>query len=571
MLRCPTCGTDYRERSLRSGVRVCPRDGARLRPASELDWRVSTLVGNYRLIDLLGRGAMGVVYRGEHAYIGKPVAIKILHDGSAGDPVAVQRLLNEARAAAMIGHANIIEVSDFGMTTDGLTYFVMELVEGQSLGELLAASGPLPLVRAITIVNQIGRGLAAAHEKKIIHRDLKPENVMLEARAGRRDVVRRASADRFVVEREASYDFVKILDFGVAEIIDSQTFATSGEGRVCGTPCYMAPEVVDGTADHRADIYALGVLFYEMLTGTVPFDAADPVDVFYAHRKSPVPPIRERCPTANVTIAAERLILRAMAKDPAERPATMTEFLAALAKCYGNERFLRDVEVQMVDQLRRDARAGLLKLSAELAHLFDGKEIDEPSELPLSAILASTTSAAPMESARPARAALASAASIPEAEHLFEQSDDREEVFATLCRAFRAHFDFVAVLTVGDQTATTRMALGDSWVDREALAAVAIPLTVHSAVRAVAQSNSPHAGILGTEEPLANAMRQMGRTPLTWGVLFPVSLRDRVVAILYADGKTDDLAAATRLLPLTARAADRFERIILRRKNARVS
>ncbi|MGZ3440976.1 MAG: serine/threonine-protein kinase [Polyangia bacterium] len=376
MLVCPRC-----RHAFRPSQRVCPRDGAELQPAASVDSRIGTVIGNHRLVDVLGTGGMGAVYLAEHIYIGTRAAIKILHEQYAAESDAVARLLQEARAAAGIGHGNIVAVSDFGETPDGLAYIVMEYVEGRPLDALLEESAPLPLFRTINIVKQIGSGLLAAHRKGIVHRDLKPENVMLLECAGRRKIVRRGKDDAPpTVEMETTYDHVKILDFGVAKILDADLSRMTLSGLVIGTPQYMAPETARATGeiDHRIDIYALGVMFYEMLTAKLPFDASTPMEMMLAHCNKPVPWMREREPRAEVTDAAEALIRRALAKHPDDRPADMDEFLAELESCYGDENFLRNVERQAEPERERKPRPR--SLTEDLKDLFvagGGNEILE--------------------------------------------------------------------------------------------------------------------------------------------------------------------------------------------------
>jgi serine/threonine-protein kinase len=338
MLLCPTCGLAYR-----APYNVCPRDNVPLLPPEELDPRLGSQIANYTLIEFLGKGGMGVVYRGEHIYLHKQVAIKVLHEKYASQSEAVARFLAEARAAATIGHPNIVDVSDFGETSDGAAYFIMELVSGRPLDQVLQEDGALPLLRAINILNQVGRALSAAHEKGIVHRDLKPENVMMQKRPGRRDIVRRTGTN-FSVEKEGEYDFVKLLDFGVAKMIGAPTGQTES-GTIFGTPEYMAPEAARGLpVDHRADVYAFGILFYEMLTMFVPFDGATPMDVLMAQvHKAPPPPSR-RNPRAKVSAEAERLILWCLEKDPDKRPQSMYEVLESLQQSYGDEVYLRDAD-----------------------------------------------------------------------------------------------------------------------------------------------------------------------------------------------------------------------------------
>jgi eukaryotic-like serine/threonine-protein kinase len=381
VLLCPRCGDAYRVSRL-----VCPVDGTMLVSAAEVDPRLSTVLGNYRLVDLLGKGGMGVVYLAEHVYMGTPAAIKILHDRHAGDREAITRMLQEARAAASIGHANVVDVMDFGETPEGSCYFVMEHVDGQPLDQIMEDAAPLPLIRAINIINQIGLGVGAAHERGIIHRDLKPENIIVAQRPGRRRIVHTEWKDgeaRYNIDTEASWDFVKVLDFGVAKVLDRDSKAHQTiAGHVIGTPDYMAPETARGKDfDHRVDIYALGVMFFELVTGCRPFEAEGPVEVMIAHCSHPVPSAKKRNPQANISDAADRLIARAMAKLPDQRPATMEHFLAELQVCYGDERFYRTVADELSSAARgasqrgHQAAARSRSLTEDLRDLF-GRSYD---------------------------------------------------------------------------------------------------------------------------------------------------------------------------------------------------
>ena len=313
------------------------------------DARSGTTVGKYRLHEIVGRGGMGVVYRAEHVYIGREVAVKILHEGYGAREDAIKRFLREARAASLINHPNIVEVTDFGKATDGTVFFVMELLVGEPLDAILARERRLDLLRAITICNQLAAALGAAHSKNIIHRDLKSENVMLIPREGRRELVRRIpdeSGGHEVSERETKFDFVKILDFGVAKVHEPEAQKrVTQAGVVFGTPEYMAPETARvGFSDARSDIYALGVMFYEMLTGVVPFTGEAPVDVMIKQVNDRVPPMRDVAPDAEITEETEHMILKALAKDPDQRQQSMQEFHRDLQKCYGQLRFRRVVK-----------------------------------------------------------------------------------------------------------------------------------------------------------------------------------------------------------------------------------
>ena len=313
------------------------------------DARAGTTVGKYKLHEIVGRGGMGVVYRGEHVYIGKEVAVKILHDGYGGREESIKRFLREARAASLIAHPNIVDVTDFGKSNDGTVFFVMELLHGEPLDALMQREHRLDLLRSISIVNQIGGALGAAHAKGIVHRDLKPENVMLTRREGRRELVREINDEsglHTVTEREKAFDFVKILDFGVAKVRDPNVSEgrVTQQGVVFGTPEYMAPETARiGVSDPRTDVYALGVMFYEMLTGTVPFAGETAVDVMLKVVSEPVEPPRERAPGIEITPDAERLIMRALSKDPQKRQQSMEEFHEELERCYGAVRYRRSI------------------------------------------------------------------------------------------------------------------------------------------------------------------------------------------------------------------------------------
>jgi eukaryotic-like serine/threonine-protein kinase len=313
---------------------------------------VGQVVGNYRFVDLLGQGGMGTVYRAEHVYIGKHFAVKVLPHRLAQYEDAVKRFLREARAASSINHPNIVDVTDFGPVPGGGVFFVMEHLDGTSLEEVIAKQAPLALIRSINVVNQISLALAAAHDKGIVHRDLKPDNVMLIQRPGRRELVRANGvgadgAPMYVVEKESAYDFVKVLDFGIAKVMDEGNRGQPDVqgGHVFGTPEYMAPEAARGGAvDHRTDIYALGCLFYDMLTGRAPFVGPNASEVLqHQIETQPVPP-SVVAPGAEITPAAEKLILKALAKDPKKRHQTMDELRMELQTCWGSVVYRRDAK-----------------------------------------------------------------------------------------------------------------------------------------------------------------------------------------------------------------------------------
>jgi len=268
----------------------------------------------------------------------------------------------------------------------------MKLVRGRTLEDYLDEAreqwrkqgredGEHALAARLEVYLHVCDALSYAHERGVLHRDLKPENVMLQTVAGRRKVVRGIDSQAHpTVEQESTYDHVKILDFGVAKFLDLEDPSRrTMSGTIIGTPHYMAPETARATSevDHRIDIYALGVLFYEMLTAALPFEGKNPVEVMVAHCSQPLVPPRTKNPHAEVTDAADALIARALAKDPADRPRTMHEFLDELQRCYGDDNFLRNVEKQSQPGGMYARRRSLTEDLKELFASGGGNEILE--------------------------------------------------------------------------------------------------------------------------------------------------------------------------------------------------
>jgi serine/threonine-protein kinase len=342
VLVCAQCGRQFTEPATR-----CSADGSALCGPEALT-RIGQALGSYNLEKIEGVGGMGVVYRGRHVMLGKPVAVKVLHERFLRRDGAVEQFLREAQAASRIRHPNIIDVTDFGIAPDGSVYFVMEYLEGISLEDVLARDGRVPLFNAVNIVRQVARALAAAHDEGIVHRDLKPENIYLISREGRRRVVRRVAdqgAPTFVVEQEGNFDFVKLLDFGVAKFTldDVGPGMSTRAGMIFGTPHYMSPEQARGEAvDGRSDIYALGIVFYEMLTSAVPFDGEAALDILNGHVYGEVIPPRLRCPSAPIDENTDQTIMRCLEKAPDRRYQTMWELVDALQECFTDQVFLRD-------------------------------------------------------------------------------------------------------------------------------------------------------------------------------------------------------------------------------------
>jgi serine/threonine-protein kinase len=275
------------------------------------------LSGRYMIERLIGEGGMGAVYQAEHMHMRKRMAVKILHAEMSRLPEVVARFEREAMAAAHIEHPNVAAATDFGKLEDGSFFLVLEYVEGKSLRDAMA-EGPVELCRVVHVARQIASALGRAHALGIVHRDLKPENVML-------------------VKREDDPDFVKVLDFGIAKVPmgelagESKGQVLTQLGMVYGTPEYMAPEQALGQpVDARADLYALGVIIFEMLTGARPYDHSSKVTLLGMHVTAPIPKMRERAPAANVPEAMDDVVTRLLAKDAAARFADARELIDAL-------------------------------------------------------------------------------------------------------------------------------------------------------------------------------------------------------------------------------------------------
>jgi len=274
------------------------------------------LDGRYRLDAIVGSGGMGTVYKATHVTIGKTLAVKVLAQEFAGDDTFRKRFLREAQAVSQISHHNVVEVSDFGVTPTGSLYLVMEFLQGESLSDMLNREGGLGWRRAKPIILQVCRALQSAHDKGILHRDVKPENCMRMARPD-------------------NPDFIKVLDFGLAKMLMSEpgidiSLSAKGGG-IMGTPEYMSPERIRGQPlDARSDVYALGVLAYELVTGCVPY-AGDHYTKVLDQQLNAVPvPLRKVAPNLDIGRSVETVILRALEKSPEARFASAGELADAL-------------------------------------------------------------------------------------------------------------------------------------------------------------------------------------------------------------------------------------------------
>jgi tRNA A-37 threonylcarbamoyl transferase component Bud32 len=268
-------------------------------------------VGNYRVTAKIGEGGMGAVYLAEHPIIGRRAALKVIHPQHARDTDVVARFVNEATAINRIGNEHIVEVTDFGRTPVGDFYFIMEHLEGRPLNEVIAAQAPFRPHQAVHIATQIADALEASHAHGVIHRDLKPDNI-------------------FLVPRDGDAAFVKVLDFGLAKLMHDDGAPTKTRvGIVMGTPLYMSPEQCEGGAvDERSDVYSLGVVLFEMLTGQLPFSGEDPAEILVKQVTARVPSARAIVP--DLPAALDTILRRALAKHPSDRYPSMAAFKKAL-------------------------------------------------------------------------------------------------------------------------------------------------------------------------------------------------------------------------------------------------
>ncbi|HEY0710280.1 MAG TPA: serine/threonine-protein kinase, partial [Polyangia bacterium] len=274
---------------------------------------VGETIGNYQITAKLGEGGMGVVFLAEHPVIGRKVALKAIHPELSRNPDVVSRFVTEAKSVNQIGNEHIVDVHDFGNTSSGEFYFIMEFLQGESLSERLAREGPFEPERALRIAAQVADALGASHDRGIIHRDLKPENI-------------------FLIKRGQTADFVKVLDFGLAKLTQEKEKVShkTRTGSVMGTPYYMAPEQCEGrqAIDHRADVYSLGVILFEMLTGRVPFGGEGYGEIIVKHLTQSPPSPREINPLIPANV--ETVALMALAKSRETRFQTMSSFRSAL-------------------------------------------------------------------------------------------------------------------------------------------------------------------------------------------------------------------------------------------------
>lgn len=307
-----------------SGAEAAPRRGRTTKAVPDGQerrgsdpWLGKLVGGRYRVEEILGRGGMGVVYKIKHQRMGKIAAMKVLHSDLAQDPEVVSRFEREAEAVSRLAHPNTVQVFDFG-TEDGALYLVMEFVRGQDLAALIDRDGPMDFQELAPLLGQICGSLEEAHDLGVVHRDLKPENIL-------------------VSRTHSGQDFVKVLDFGLAKLSErEETAAVTSAGSIVGTPYYMSPEQIraDDEVDHRADIYSFGALLYRLLTADNAFNAKTPVGVLTKHLTEELEPPSHRYPGLNLPPELDEIIARCMAKNPADRYATIRELLEEIEGLY---------------------------------------------------------------------------------------------------------------------------------------------------------------------------------------------------------------------------------------------
>ncbi len=333
MPTCPLCLTTQP-----AGVETCPNDGQDLVPDSSMNGdaplREGQIVGEYKIEGKIGDGGFGVVYRAVHPVIGKPAAIKVLNRQYSSNPQMVARFISEARSVNKIRHKNIVDIFAFGTLEDGRRYYVMELLDGMPLDSLLAKHPILDSQIALPLLGSVARALDAAHANGVVHRDLKPENI-------------------FVVFEDGGRATAKLLDFGIAKLLDDAAATRTRTGVPMGTPLYMSPEQCRGRGiDHRTDIYSFGICCYRALTGHLPFESEDLMELLIQQTTvmPPVPSTRNPALTPEVDAA----IMAMLAKDPAARPQSILVAFDSVLRAFGFHERMNTPDVSTLMRLSGD-------------------------------------------------------------------------------------------------------------------------------------------------------------------------------------------------------------------------
>lgn len=309
--KCPACNEEYQDTNLV----VCPKDRTMLLTPQKDELIGQILNDRYKVVEEVGRGGMSAVYKGIHELMDRTVAIKVLLPQLVSDTISIKRFQQEAQAASHLQHPNVITVYDYGFVASGQPYLVMDFLEGESLSDIIRHEKQTTTKRMIPIFMQACEALEHAHQKGVIHRDLKSSNIML-------------------IDFEGKKDFVKVVDFGIAKLMPSsgkQSQNLTQTGEVFGSPIYMSPEqCMAQSLDARSDIYSMGAMMYEALTGQPPLMGNSIIDTMQMHMSTPPKPFREIRPDLEIPEALERVVLKALAKKPEQRYQSMQELRDAL-------------------------------------------------------------------------------------------------------------------------------------------------------------------------------------------------------------------------------------------------
>lgn len=310
---CTACGRRYQ-----GDMTVCPDDNMPLMTVPDEDLVGTVLENKYEILEKIGAGGMGAVYKARHQLMHRQVAIKMVLAQLSANSMTLKRFTQEARATSQLNHPNILTVFDFGISPSNQPYLVMDFLEGVNFGRVLEETRQIPVPRAIGIFLQVCAALGHAHQKGIVHRDLKPSNIML-------------------IELDGQPDFVKVLDFGIAKVlssVDGETDNLTRTGEVFGSPLYMSPEQFRGKSmDARSDIYSLGCVMYRSLAGICPVTGKDVLECMYKHVNETIPPFSVTAPEAEIPERLEQIIMKALAKNPDDRYASMNDLRADLEQC----------------------------------------------------------------------------------------------------------------------------------------------------------------------------------------------------------------------------------------------
>lgn len=314
------------------GIELCPIDTSQLEAVGDHPLIGALINDRYVVDSVIGKGSTGIVYKATRLLMGSEVAVKVLHSYLGAEAGALDRFLREARAASRLRHPHIINIWEFGATDDGQPYFVMDYLEGMTLADLIRQKGFLHPMKMLPIIKQVCEALTEAHKQNIIHRDIKPENIVLQE-----------------TDYAQGQDFVKVLDFGIAD----QPASAPGQKRskmAAGSPAYMSPEQCQGfELDARTDVYSLGIVVFEMLTGQRPFTAEDVMNLFYQHVSKAPPTMSSVRPDLKFAPQVEAVVAKALAKKPAQRYQTIKDFCKELEDAYGTNEKTRKTDSMAMD------------------------------------------------------------------------------------------------------------------------------------------------------------------------------------------------------------------------------